>query len=213
MSDSEITRWEEQARVGLFHRDEDLRQLQNQLRRAVTDPVTLADGTRITLAEIGITTGYGTGALRNIGMLQIDEERLREALAENPERVQGLFMHEARYPAGHPNAGMLMSGRTPAERSARMSVSGLGDRLHDALANSIDRDGVLYRRAGSENSNLSNTQNQMSRQMRTYDERLEQMQRWLARREAHFFQMFARMEQAMAQANAQMDSLWMFATQ
>jgi flagellar capping protein FliD len=37
------------------------------------------------------------------------------------------------------------------------------------------------------------------------------MQRHLVRREAHFFAMFARMEQAMSQAHNQMDALWAFA--
>jgi flagellar hook-associated protein 2 len=209
MSDREIERWEEQARIGLLHRDRDIRNLHDQIRQAMFAPVTLADGTQFSLFNIGITTVGRNGAPGDqlIGVLQIDEERLREELEANPERVQQLF---ARTPA-EVNGGML--GATIEQRNARAPYVGLGFRLDDLLRTAADDDrGSLRQRAGYTRG-LNTTENIMSRQIRDYDRRIEQMQAWLVRRENHFFAMFARMEAAMAQSHAQMDSLFAFGMQ
>ena len=204
MSDNEIERWEAQARIGLLHRDQDIRNLQDDIRRAMFEPVTLSDGTRMSLFDIGITPAEGSGRDRFIGQIEITDagrQRLREALETNPEAVHELF---ARPPQG--------SAIRPEQRNARREVVGVAFRLDDILANAIDPRGTLRNRVGQEGG-TDDLQNPASRQIREYDDRIEQMQRWLLRRENHFFAMFARIEQAMAQANAQMDSLWMFGQQ
>jgi flagellar hook-associated protein 2 len=187
-----------------------MRAIHQQLRAVMFNPVVLerdANGRvsdQIFLFDVGITTVGRDGAPGDqlIGVLQIDEDRLRQALEENPERVQALF-------AG---GGLRPSG-TMEERNARSPYVGLGFRLDDAL-NNIARDGrgSLQQRAGY-NSGLNVSENIMSRQLRAYDRRIDAMQAFLHRRENHFFSMFARMENAMAQAHSQMDSLFAFGQQ
>ncbi|MCL2387121.1 MAG: flagellar filament capping protein FliD [Defluviitaleaceae bacterium] len=199
MSDRDIERWEEQARTGLLHRDSAIRNFHATMRREMFEPVTLPDGRQIALHQIGITT-VGMGGAREdrlIGVLEINEERLREMLESNPEDVQALFSQ------GHQDA---FSNR-PAERSAISPHVGVAWRLNVMINNEvIHHNGSFTQRVGMVDWN--DGQNIMGRQIRDYDQRIERMQQFLIRRENHFFSMFARMEQAMAQSHAQMDSLF-----
>jgi flagellar hook-associated protein 2 len=199
MSEREIERWEEQARTGLLHRDDSLRRIQADMRRWIMEPVRLPDGSTISLHEIGITTGYGTGSERLIGMLQIDEARLTQALEDDPERVRLLFQQTSDMPSGN-----------NAERNRRMGQVGIAHRLNHIVENATGLDGSLRNRVGLEGGSDDGL-NPMSLHIRQYDQRIAQMQTWLQRRENHFFAMFARMEQAMAQSHAQLDALFSFA--
>jgi flagellar capping protein FliD len=90
---------------------------------------------------------------------------------------------------------------------------GLGQRLYDILTTfGADDDGPLRQRAGY-TSGLMVSENLMTRQLRDYDRRIMEMESFLQRRENHFFAMFARMENAMAQSHAQMDALFAFGAQ
>jgi len=204
MSDREIERWEERARTGLHHRDDTFRNLQQQLREWIQAPITLANGQRFSLHEIGITTGYGSGPERLIGMLQIDEVRLEQMLEERAGDVQALFTQMP--PSG---TALAVTGR---ERAQQMPQVGLGLRMNYIIENAIGLDGTIRRQAGIEGG-VDAADNALTRRIQDYDRRIADMQRFLQRRENQFFAMFARMENAMAQANAQMDSLWAFAGQ
>ncbi|MCL2199492.1 MAG: flagellar filament capping protein FliD [Defluviitaleaceae bacterium] len=205
MSDREIERWEEQARTGLLHRDRDMRNMHAQIRQAMFGAVRLSDGSEISLFNVGITTVGRDGAPGDqlIGVLQIDEDRLRRALEQDPQRVQQLFARTGE------DAGMT-DRVTIEQRNARAPHVGVGNRLEDLLRTFGEDDrGSLRQRAGYIRG-LNISENIMSRQLRDYDRRMDQMQQHLLRRENHFFAMFARMETAMAQAHSQMDSLFAF---
>ncbi|MCL1843645.1 MAG: flagellar filament capping protein FliD [Defluviitaleaceae bacterium] len=217
MSDREIERWEEQARIGLLHRDRDIRSIHQQIRTAMFSPVVLARDEngrptdQIALFNIGITTVGRDGAPGDqlIGVMQIDEERLRAELEADPERVRALFASNgSAFNDGHP-----MPWGTMEQRNARSEVVGLGFRLDDVLNNvAQDNRSSLQERAGY-HTGMNSTENVMTRQLRDYDRRIDTMQQWLLRRENHFFSMFARMEQAMAQSHAQMDALFAWGAQ
>ncbi|MCL2839920.1 MAG: flagellar filament capping protein FliD [Defluviitaleaceae bacterium] len=196
MSEREIEQWEAQARTGMLHRDNDLRSLQAEMRRWMNEGVRLADGTTLSLHQIGITTGAGSGSDRLIGMLQVDESRLRNALETNAAGVQEMF---TRIPDGPTT--------TNSERNAQMPNIGIAHRLNHIIENATGSTGSLRGRAGMEGG-VDATNNRMSQHIQQYDSRIAQMQQWLQRRESHFFAMFARMEQAMAQSQSQMESLW-----
>jgi len=225
MSDREVERWEERARTGLLHRDDTLRNVHQQMRHWVQEPVMLRDSTgniprdangnilrdangrpiggTIMMMDIGITTGYGTPGTSEamIGMLAIDEDQLRRALETNPENVQQLFTNqEFRSVTGERHLSL---------RTQRLGEQGIAMRMNDIVELATGRDGSIRSRVGQEGT-VDTVNNVMSRQIREYDERIAQMQTWLVRRESHFFAMFNRMEQAMAQSHQQMDSLWAF---
>jgi flagellar capping protein FliD len=210
MSEREIERWEEQAKIGLLHRDRDIRNIHQQLRDMMMQRVQLNDGTTISLSQIGISTIGMNGAEgdRLIGVLAIDEDQLRAALESEPDRVRQLFARshvEAERPLGN-NA---------SERNANIPHVGLGFRIDEFFHTlTQDLDSPLRRRAGSaDGRGLDASENMMTRQIRDYNRRIDEMQAWLQRRENHFYAMFAKMEQAMAQSHAQMDSLFAFMQQ
>lgn len=76
MSDSEITRWEEQAREGLLHRSQTIERTLADMRRTLAQGIELEDGTRKSLWQFGITTEQNGTLLT----LQIDQSRLDTAL-------------------------------------------------------------------------------------------------------------------------------------
>jgi flagellar capping protein FliD len=207
MSDKEVEQWEDQARMGMLHRDPMIRNLQSEIRRVMFDPVTLSDGSKFALFNVGITTA-GLSSDRSdflAGVLQIDEDILRRHLMENPEKVQALFSRD-----------FLDAGEgigNAKERADSLPNIGVAWRLRHIIDNQL---GISNPSAGSPFLDRvgalgwDDGQNIMSRQLRDYDERIERMQQFLIRRENHFFNMFARMEQAMAQSHQQMDSLFAF---
>jgi len=203
MSDRDIERWEQAARTGLLNRDNELRGLHSDIRSWMMTDVKLSDGRSINLTSIGVTTGGGNNSERMIGLLQIDEDQLRRALTENPDDVREMFTS---YDVTvHPN--------TNVGRSEQLPGIGLAMRLSHLIDNATaNEDSFLRRRAGEIGGQDANS-NILSDQIRSLDRRIMDMERMLMRRENHFYSMFARMEQAMAKSNSQMDSLMMFGAQ
>jgi flagellar capping protein FliD len=222
MSERDIERWEEQARIGLLHRDSDLRNIQNQLRDLIFTPVpvTLNDGreSRMSLHQLGIQTVGINGARedRLIGVLEINEDQLRAALEANPDAVRQVFSRnhvEANqaFERDRVETRVRMSGSDNAQRIANIPHIGVAFRIHELLHVVTESpESALRRRAGT-SSGIDASENIMTRQIQEYNRRIDQMQAFLVRRENHFYSMFARMEQAMAQSHAQMDSLFAFA--
>ena len=214
MSDREVEQWEAQARVGMLHRDSDIRNIQAAMREAMMGHVVLPDGSRLHLTQIGINTvGFNSASEdRMTGILEIfDEDALRAALESDPDRVQALF---ARHPVDlEGDYAHLRTVNNAAGRNARASQIGLASRLRDVIDNvANDPDSPLRRRAGAP-TGTDSTQNILSNQIRDYNQRIDRMQEFLIRRESTLFAMFARMEQAMAQSNQQMDALFAFMMQ
>jgi flagellar hook-associated protein 2 len=192
MSEDQVKKWEEKAKTGMLYRDDLLTGIARQIREMMYTEVVREDGSKISLHQIGIQTSNESGY---IGKLQIDEDKLRAALEKDPEAVKELFTKQAGMP-----------GITPKERSARLKHEGLADRLGDIIANAIDRDGSIWNRAGIEKT-LSDKNNTMYTEMSNYDEKISDMLEYLTDREDYYYNLFAKMEQAMAQSNQQMSSL------
>ena len=214
MSDREIERWEEQARVGLLHRNDSIRNLHMDLRRVLHDDVVIGppgNQTRINITEFFAIGGTQTTSRedRAIGVIDLDWDRLRQALYDEPDRVQALFSRSILDAEQDHGTGAFTGIWSRQRNDTRAPFIGLGQRIHDAIDNAIHSGGGTIHRIAGAAGYWNDTINPMSMQIRSYDQRLEQMQRWLIRRENHFFGMFARMEQVMANANAQMDALWM----
>ncbi len=87
MSDDQVEQYEAKAKEGLLYRNPEYERLQSKMREAMNSQVTLADGSKISLASIGITTGEYT----NGGKLFNDEQKLRTALKDNPDGVAAVF--------------------------------------------------------------------------------------------------------------------------
>ena len=199
MSEDEIRTWERQARTGLLHRDNLMRNLHNQFRSWMFEDVQVpgfGNGT-MNITQLGIMT---ENDIRD-GRLVINEEQLTKMLNENPDAVMNFF---SRVPTS------TSTPSTQQERQDWLRDAGLGTRFGHLLTNAIGLQGEITRFAGVEHhpSTLHPSFSSLSRNILEFDHRINDMQRWLNRRENQLFSMFARMERAMAQSQAQMDAIW-----
>lgn len=189
MSEQEIELWEREARIGLLNRNEILRNFNLLMREAITEPVHLPNGERISLSSIGITT-------TREGTLEIDEDRLREALTSRPDEVAQLFTIN---PTDLPSLGQS----NVRERRPRIGIS---ERINDVIQHNVAVPfGRLVEQAGTPNSTI---QSVMLRQIVEMDDDIERVRQNLIRRENALFAQFARMESAITRSNSQMDMLW-----
>jgi flagellar hook-associated protein 2 len=100
MSESEINKWEDRAKEGVLHRDSQLGRLISSLQSLLS--VNTGSGS---LRDIGITSaGYRPG---QPFQFEINEERLRKALEEEPDRVQNIFTEAADRNSRGPSGGII----------------------------------------------------------------------------------------------------------
>lgn len=77
--------------AGTLLGDSAVRAVESTLRRLVTSPAIGVSGRYRTLTDVGISFGAVGSAVGSTGQLQLDENKLRAALQENPDAVFELF--------------------------------------------------------------------------------------------------------------------------
>ena len=176
MSDREIELWDEKARSGLLRRDPILTNALSQMRQAWTGRVT-TDSSFTHFSQIGIktTTNYMDG-----GKLELDEDKLKAALQEDPDAVYRLFSNNA----------------TGSER-------GIINRLEDAVDKTTER---INHQAGR--STHQPHQYALGRRLKGMDERIEAFQRRLKQTEDRYWRQFSAMESAIQRMNEQSNYLF-----
>ncbi|MCL2168665.1 MAG: flagellar filament capping protein FliD, partial [Defluviitaleaceae bacterium] len=134
------------------------------------------------------------------GMLVIDPTQFDAALENNIEGITALFTGQgASGMATHSQNGAPRIGDSPGGDL----ILGLGARLDHVLNRHAGHGGLgaLAARAGVEGRETDNT---LGRQIQDQDRRIDNMMRWLERRENQLFAQFSRMELAMMQGQQQM---------
>lgn len=174
MTDEQIEKWEKKAKEGILFGDDLLRNLSSDLRF-------VAGGSLMNqLAEIGITevTGYSSN-----GKLSIDENKLKNALEADPEKVGKLF--------ADPNNGLMTNMK----------------KVTDSYAKTWGTKGSLIQRAGSESSAISLTDNELYKSMKDIDDIIKQLQERLKSEQDRYISQFTRLETVIAQMNSQSSCL------
>ncbi|MEM1502971.1 flagellar filament capping protein FliD [Domibacillus sp. 8LH] len=177
LSDKQQEQWEEKAKSGLLRRDTTLTGVLSAMRsnfsQVVTNSSTNASYNQ--LAEIGITTSsnYLEG-----GKLEIDETKLKKALAENPEAVEALFIG--------------------GSGSTSVSEQGIIHRLYNTVDKAMDQ---LKDRAGS--AGYTNQKFAIGRQLTSVDNSITRFGDRLTQVEDRYWKQFTAMEKAMQNANSQ----------
>ncbi len=176
LSDSEIEKLENKAKQGQLYGNDELERLQSRMREIATTTVTMSDGSKMSLSSIGITTGdYSTG-----GRLYItDEEKLKNALANNAENVAKLF--------------------TDGEK-------GVAEKLYKAVDEAVGTEGYITKNVGFDDSVYKNN-NIFSNQIKERNQQLADLNDYLTDKENYYYKMFSYMEQSISKANSQMASL------
>lgn len=134
-----------------------------------------------TVADTGKSAssiGLKTGSYATTGKIVIDEDKLREAINSNPDEVAKLFTNVS----------------TATDSSTKTAESGLVTRLSNALniyvSNSVD-----------------NTLASNAKALSEANDRLDDLEDWLANNEEKYWSKFSAMESAMSKLNSQ--SSWL----
>ncbi|WP_080873270.1 flagellar filament capping protein FliD [Oceanobacillus timonensis] len=176
MSEREIELWEEQAKSGMLRGEASLSNGLTSMRSSWYGTVQ-NEGAFTSLTEVGIET---SADYMNGGKLVIDEESLREALAEDAESVQKLFVNNE-------------------EGEGR----GLINRLEDSVESTISQ---INQRAGTEN-NMTLDGYAIGKRMEDINSRIENFERRLESVEARYWKQFSEMERAISNMNQQSSML------
>ena len=177
MTEKEIELWEERAKSGLLRSDPLLDRIVRDLRFAVASVVAGQPAGMKSLADIGITTIDW----REKGKLHVNEEKLRSAIAKDPEAVMRLFNADGE----------------------NTSQKGVATRLYDILKGGIED--ITEKAGGGEFQIYDDSI--LGKQIRDMEDRISNMEQMLLRTEERYWQKFIAMEQAIQYANQQ--SLWL----
>lgn len=178
LSDDEVETWEEKAKSGLLKRDTTLSSFLSNLRNVLYDEV---DGMHI--FDIGITTSSDRS---KPGQLSIDEDKLKEAIEEDSQKVANLFAKED---------------------------TGLANKIYDIIeenvttsTNSDGSKGFLLEKAGME-GDTTEINNYLSDKITDYEDTVREMLDDLTKKENYYYTMFAKMEKALSEMQSQ--SSWL----
>lgn len=85
MTKEQVEKWTEKAKSGIFYHNDILRGIISDMRDAIMTPVQSVNSNYNSAAAIGITSS------NNQGHLQLDEDKLKKALAADPDCVYQIF--------------------------------------------------------------------------------------------------------------------------
>lgn len=179
MSETEIERWEELARSGLLRNDPLLSSIVTKMRATMYAVVPGLTGKYNTLAEIGITTG----SYDEKGKLYINEDKLKEALREDPEGVMNLF----------------------TKSSDVYSEKGIAMRLYEDVNSAMS---LIAAKAGSDSTYSLADNSTIGRRIAQIDEEIDELEDRLDEIEDRYWRQFTALERAVQQMNAQ--SAWLY---
>lgn len=174
MKEKEIELWEEKAKSGLLRSDSTLFTLYSSIRNQTSANVSGA-GAFSNLSAVGITTA----GWQDQGKLYIDEDKLRNALSQDPEGVMKLFTN-----------------------NAEGSDKGIAVRLYDQVSASMQR---ITNTAGSVSSGVDNSS--LGREIDRTEKRIKTLEERLQEVEDRYYRQFTAMEEAIQRMNSQ--SQWL----
>jgi flagellar hook-associated protein 2 len=173
LSEKQIEQWEEKARSGLLRNDSIITSGLGKMRSSLYESVSGLSGQYDQLAQLGITTSSN---YRDKGKLIIDEDKLKAAIANDPNSVMQMFTSN-----GENGKGL-----------------GIARKLRDAAESTIKG---IEARAG----NASRTANQFTigRELLNVDQRISAFERRMQTVEDRYWRQFTAMEKAIGQSNQQ----------
>lgn len=173
MTDSDIELWETKAKSGMLKNDSVLKSTISAMRSALTSK--LGD-----LSKIGITTGE----YYENGKLYIDNEKLSQALQDDPQNVTAIFQGNS-------------------------SSAGLFDKLSAGINDTLS---ILADKAGTSKYSADATsafksESVMGKLLTDYNKRIDTLTDRLKVMENNYYKQFTAMETAISKYNSQSSSL------
>ena len=182
MSEDEITKWEEKAKQGVLYNDSTVSTVMSQMRSALYTSVTLDDGSKFGIYNLGIKT---SSEWSEHGKLQIDENAFDKAFENNEDAIIKLFTDS--------DTGMMKKLNSVIDGAVKSS----------GAANTR---GTLVRKAGKADSSVT-TDSTIYKEMVKMQDRLKELQDRYDTKEEYWWKVFTNMETAMADLNSQTLSL------
>ena len=166
MKDDQIEKWEEKAKAGLLYHDSTLGKVIQSMRSAVSESVDGIEGKYNSIYSLGIST---TGIK---GQLVLDEDKLKTALANDPDSVYNIF---AKLESTTTNSASAVY-QTQTDASGKVTVTsksngnGIAQRLGDIF---VEANKLIKERAGSsaditEDSDLNTLLRQLQTKMSNF---------------------------------------------
>ncbi len=184
MSESAIQNYEAKAKQGILFGDSNLRSLYENLR-SVFQP-TGSDSAL--LSKIGISVSFSSSD--NATSITLDENKLREALANDPDEVEELFTRTGE--SGVSTNGIMQGMKTQLNRYAGLTGS---------------TKGILIQQAGTPLNSLSLLDNQWQKEIDNIGTQIEKWQDKLSSQVDRYTSMFTRLELLINQMNSQSSTL------
>lgn len=178
MSEDEITKWEEKAKQGVLYNDSTVSTVMSQMRSALYTSVTLDDGSKFGIYNLGIKT---SSEWSEHGKLQIDENAFDKAFENNEDAIIKLFTDS--------DTGMMKKLKSVIDGAVKSS----------GAANTR---GTLVRKAGKADSSVT-TDSTIYKEMVKMQDRLKELQDRYDTKEEYWWKVFTNMETAMADLNSQ----------
>lgn len=178
MSEAEITKWEEKAKQGVLYNDSTVSTVMSQMRSALYTSVTLDDGSKFGIYNLGIKT---SSECSEHGKLQIDENAFDKAFENNEDAIIKLFTDS--------DTGMMKKLNSVIDGAVKSS----------GAANTR---GTLVRKAGKADSSVT-TDSTIYKEMVKMQDRLKELQDRYDTKEEYWWKVFTNMETAMADLNSQ----------
>lgn len=187
MKEKEIELWEQKAKSGLLRNDSIIRDGISNIRALVYETYPGVSNTKYNaLYTIGITTSnnYNDG-----GLLEIDENKLRAALEEDPDAVAALFTNAL----GKKDDTIVVNGN---EKKA--DTRGFLQRLREEISNIKLK---IEKKAGR--STMTANQYALGKTLNDIEKRIKDWKEKLETIEERYWKQFTAMEKAVNKANMQ----------
>ena len=161
MKEDQITKWEEKAKAGLLYHDSTLGKVIQTMRSAVSESVDGIEGKYNSIYSLGIST---TGIK---GQLVLDEDKLKTALANDPDAVYNVF---AKLESTTTNNASAVYQTENGKVTTKSNGNGIAQRLGDIF---VEANKLIKERAGSsaditEDSDLNNLLRQLQTKMSNF---------------------------------------------
>ncbi|NKQ20385.1 flagellar filament capping protein FliD [Brevibacillus laterosporus] len=191
MKEKQIENWEEKAKSGLLKSDSILSDVLNQMRSSFYSPVDGVEPPKNTLASIGIGTKKSDGMgskfdyMEN-GKIHIDEDKLRDALLNDQDKVIALFT----------NGSGISTG------SDSFKSQGLAQRIYSQTNAAMKKIGEKAGKTGTTGDNSL-----IGKDIQDINTRIKDWEKKLKDKETSLWKKFSTMEQAINKLNSQGSNL------
>lgn len=196
MTEDQIKKWETKAKSGMLKNDSIVSGMITKLRTALSNTVESAG---ITLSSIGITP---SSIYSENGKLEINETKLKTALANKSEQITKLFTSNS-------DKSYYEAINDADIRTERYNESGIAQRFSDIIQDAIrtttdskGNKGSLLEKAGIKGDRSQYT-NVLYKEMQGFQDTIDSLNDRLSDKEKALYAKYTAMESAMSKLNSQ----------